>query len=157
MCVDASKPMLELAKKRIEATGRGTGAIEFVHADAALWRPQRQSFDLVVTHFFLDCFRPEQLDRIVARMADAARPDAAWLLADFQIPSRGIRRCRALVIHRLMYWFFRVVTRLPARHLTPVDPLLQKYGFRLRERSVCDWDLLHSDWWIRQTNQMSPP
>jgi hypothetical protein len=51
-----------------------------------------------------------------------------------------------------MYAFFRFVTRLPARKLTPPDNYLQAAGFRLRSRQQTDWGLLHSDWWERSVH-----
>ena len=54
------------------------------------------------THFVLDCFRSEQLERLVGRLAEAVMPEARWLLSDFCEPpadlangGRGLfwRRC----------------------------------------------------------------
>jgi ubiquinone/menaquinone biosynthesis C-methylase UbiE len=148
-CVDASARMLELARQRLRASGLALEGIDFVHADALAWAPPRQAFDLIVSHFFLDCFTPDQLERMVAVLAQAARSEAAWLLADFQVPPRGPRRFRARLIHRLMYGFFRSATGLPAHCLTCPDPLLEAHGFSLRERQVSEWGLLHSDRWTR--------
>jgi ubiquinone/menaquinone biosynthesis C-methylase UbiE len=148
-CLDASARMLALARARLQHAGLSAEGVAFVHADALTWRVPTQRFDLVVTHFFLDCFRPDQLRAIVATLAGAAQPAAAWLLADFQIPRAGVRRYRALAIHRLMYVFFRLATDLPARRLTVPDQYLGEHGFVLRERRLSEWDLLHSDRWER--------
>ena len=148
-CVDASSRMLALGRRRLECRGLDLGRVEFVHADALAWRPPERAFDLVVTHFFLDCFRPEQLERVVAALARAAMANATWLLADFQAPPAGLRRYRARLIHRVMYLFFGLATRLPARQLTVPDALLEAHHFALRERQESDWGLLHSDRWVR--------
>lgn len=148
-CVDASARMLEQARARLRHSGLNPAGVDFIHANALNWQPPAAAFDLLVTHFFLDCFGPEQLAQVVGTLATAARPEANWLLADFQVPPAGLRRYRALAIHRLMYWFFCLVARLPARRLTVPDPLLAQHGFGLRERRLSDWDLLHSDWWQR--------
>ncbi len=149
MCVDASARMLALARERVVRLGLSVGQIEFVHADALTWRPPENTFDLVVTHFFLDCFRAEQVGRLVGVLAAAAREEATWLLADFRVPERGLSRYRALIIHRLMYLFFRTATGLSARRVTEADGFLERHGFRLREREVSEWGLLHSDRWER--------
>ena len=148
-CVDSSPRMLETARRRIERQGLGSKDIDFVRADALTWSPPTGVYDLVVTHFFLDCFRPDQLELIVAGLSRACRGNAAWLLADFQIPERGLPRWRAEAIHRMIYVFFRALTRLPARRLTTPDPFLTAHGFVLRERRVSEWGLLHSDLWQR--------
>jgi SAM-dependent methyltransferase len=148
--VDASARMLAAARERLRRSGLTLDGIQLVHADALVWKPEPKAHDLIVTHFFLDCFPRRQLEQIVANLADGAARNAAWLLADFQVPARGLRRCRALIIHALMYTFFRVVTRLPARSLVEPDDFLQARSFILQERQTSDWGLLRSDFWTRK-------
>ena len=153
MCVDASGRMLGLARERLQRGGFSAQDVEFVRADLLAWTPPPHAFDLVVTHFFLDCFRPEQLEQVVGALAGAAMAGATWLLADFQVPRAGLRRWRAEMIHWMMYTFFRCLTRLPARQLTVPDGFLRANGFSLRERRVSEWGLLHTDHWERPANQ----
>jgi len=156
-CADASARMLAIAQARIQHLGLTTGRTDFVHADVLKWAPPAQAFDLIVTHFFLDCFRLDQLDRVVTNLACAAMPQASWLLADFQIPAAGLVRYRAQLIHVLMYAFFRAVANLPARELTPPDKFLKAHDFDLRERKVSEWGLLHTDLWVRKQAPVAPP
>jgi ubiquinone/menaquinone biosynthesis C-methylase UbiE len=149
VCADASERMLALANERIERFGLDSNGIEFLRTDVLQWSPLMKVFDLVVTHFFLDCFRKEQLQQIVDRIAFAALPNASWLLADFQTPIARLQRWRAKLILNAMYLFFRVAARLPARSLTSPDPYLTSNEFLLRERRVSEWGLLHSDLWQR--------
>ncbi|MBI3876561.1 MAG: class I SAM-dependent methyltransferase [Verrucomicrobia bacterium] len=153
-CVDASAAMLAHARNRLSASGAKAEAVEFVCADLCEWLPPEKQFDLVVTHFFLDCFRPDQLEEIVPRLAAAAAPHAHWLLADFCEPAGGFAKWRARLILHAMYLFFRCITRLSAKNLTPPDALLVRCGFTLRERRVAEWGLLHSDLWVR--NEIAP-
>ncbi len=148
-CLDASRGMLAHAKRRARKAGADLSRLTFVHASLPGWTPP-QRFDAIATHFFLDCFRPEQLAAVVAALAAAAAPDAVWLVSDFAVPDRGLRRLRARAVHALMYVFFRVATRLPARRLTRPDALLEDAGFRLRGRRTSEWGLLQADWWERQ-------
>lgn len=150
--VDASARMLTEARRRLSRAGLDDGNLEFVHADALKWTPAESRFDLIVTHFFLDCFSPAQLERVVGALSRAARREATWLLADFQVPARGIRRYRARMIHALMYVFFRTVTGLSARAVTPPDETFHRHGFRLEERRTSEWGLLHSDLWRRNAD-----
>jgi len=149
VCVDSSRLMLNRARRRLARAGVGRDSIQFVQADVLRWVPQSRAFDLIVTHFFLDCFQPSQLETVLQRLAVAARPSAHWLLADFQIPKRGLERWRSQLIHWLMYAFFRAVTKLPARQWTAPDPWLNRHGFKLKARQVSEWGLLRSDWWQR--------
>jgi len=145
--VDASAQMLARARKRLERRGIDAGRIDFVRGDALAWTPEAGAFDLIVTHFFLDCFRADQLEPLIVRLARAGAPRANWLLSDFQSAPAGLARFRSKLILWLMYRFFEAVTRLPASALTPPDVFIERHGFKLREREVFDWGLLHSDRW----------
>ncbi|HWD92442.1 MAG TPA: class I SAM-dependent methyltransferase [Verrucomicrobiae bacterium] len=145
--VDASARMLALAQRRLAGQGTSSTGIDFICADALTWTPPAREFDLIVTHFFLDCFRREQVEMLIGKLAQAAAPRANWLLADFQVPASGLARQRSRLILWMLYRFFRVTTGLPGSVLTPPDDFLRQNGFALRERRLYDWELLHSDWW----------
>jgi ubiquinone/menaquinone biosynthesis C-methylase UbiE len=147
-CVDSSSRMLEEARARVRAGGWSESTVEFTHADILAWTPPSGEFDLIVTHFVLDCFRPEQLERVLPKLSAAAAPGAYWLLADFQEPPAGPAKWRARAILEVMYLFFRWTAGLPATHLTPPDSFLARHGFLLRDRRTFDWGLLHSDLWV---------
>ncbi|MBX3737383.1 MAG: class I SAM-dependent methyltransferase [Candidatus Didemnitutus sp.] len=148
-CVDASAGMLREAENRARRARLDLSRIQFIHACLPEWRAEAGAFDAIATHFFLDCFAPRELSAVVAGLADAAAPDAVWLVTDFAVPERGWTRHRARAVHALMYAFFRVATRLPARRLTPPDDLLAAQGFALGGRRTFSRGLLQADWWRR--------
>lgn len=145
-CLEASAGMLARAQERTRPLG---DAIQWIHTDVLAWSTEAK-FDAIVTCFFLDCFRPEEMDRIVARLARAATPDAAWLVVDFALPSAGPARWRAQAVHWLMYGFFRVTVSLPARRLAPPDGLLARHGFRLTGSQEFNWGLIRASLWERR-------
>jgi ubiquinone/menaquinone biosynthesis C-methylase UbiE len=149
--VDASQGMLRRAEQRAQRAGAAREQLEFVHASLPDWRPPANTYDAIVTHFFLDCFPPAELEAVIAVLAASARPNARWLISDFAVPSRGLGRQRARVVHALMYGFFRRVTGIRARRLTSPDNLLQSAGFVLEQRRTYEWGLLHSDLWRRSS------
>ena len=124
--------------------------IEWEQSEVTAWRPPSVRFDAIVTHFFLDCFPPARLADVIGKLATCATPDAVWLVTDFALPARGLRRRRARAVHALMYAFFRVAVRLPARRLTPPDALLAQHGFRREHRAEFDWGLVQADVWRRR-------
>jgi len=145
-CVDDSPCMLKEARRRMPANPRVT----FVCCDVAEWKPPQGAFDFVVSNFFLDCFRLEQIELIAEKISAALTDNAHWLIADFCEPCRGWRKWRARVILRAMYWFFRHATALPARRLTAPDTILARHGFELQARRTFEWGLLQSDLWVRR-------
>ena len=147
-CLDASAGMLRQARARAQRAGADLSRLVFVHTELPAWRAT-EPFDAIATHFFLDCFPPETLAAVIATLAEAAAPGARWLISDFTVPEHGWRRWRARAIHALMYQFFRVTTRLPARRWTNPDRLLERAGFRLVGRRTSEWGLLHADLWHR--------
>lgn len=144
--VDASQAMIEKARQRL---GEKAAQVEFIHADALEWQPPVGAFDLIVTHFFLDCFREDQLRLLIPKIAGAARPKATWLLADFKEAEGGLLKWRSQLILRVMYVFFRLVTRLPARRLTSPNMILEAAGFQRQRHQEYDWGMLHSDLWTK--------
>jgi ubiquinone/menaquinone biosynthesis C-methylase UbiE len=147
--VDGSAGMIAQARQSLTKAGLESRDTQFVHADIFDWAPPVGNFDLIVTHFFLDCFHEDQLDALVPKLAQAATPNAHWLIADFQIAASGLMRLRSRVIVAMLYAFFRFTTRLPASKLVDPDPLLERAGFKLKERRKTDWGLIKSDWWRR--------
>jgi len=148
-CVDASERMLAEARRRLRRSHLEATQVNFIQADILNGLPVGETYDLIATHFFLDCFRSDQLELIIPGIAAGAIPGANWLIADFQIPPAGLPRLRARLILWMLYAFFRATTQLPADRLTAPDSLLQRAGFALSRRVDSDWGLLHSDWWRR--------
>lgn len=142
--IDSSAAMLEIARRKIPS-----GNIEFIHTDILAWDATGATYDLIVTHFFLDCFPSDELATVVSRLAHAATPDANWLLADFEVPDGHAASLRSRIILSLLYTFFRIVTGLRANSLSPPEADLERAGFTLHRRVTRDWGLLKSEWWRR--------
>jgi len=134
--VDMSARMLELARARA-----GTGRVTYVQADALITPLCEAEYDLIVTHFFLDCFDEGDQEMLARRIARAARPQARWVISEFRKPGW------------LVWWlyvFFRVTTGLRTRRLADHHAALQRHGFRL-ERSEAAWrGRLASELWVRR-------
>jgi SAM-dependent methyltransferase len=145
--VDYSAGMLRASRQRAQRNQCDLRNFEFIHQDLRRWKPPAANFDLIVTNFFLDCFDRIELESVIGNLACSANSSATWLLADFQIPTTGLRRARARLVHALMHAFFRPATRISARNLIEPDDLLRKNGFALIERNTSNWDLLRSDYW----------
>jgi ubiquinone/menaquinone biosynthesis C-methylase UbiE len=141
--VDSSAEMLSLAK------GRAAGdqdRVKFHHANALVWTPPRDDYDLIVTHFFLDCFPAQEIAELIHRIASHA-PRAEWIISDFHQPGSGFAATRAAAWLRLLYLFFRIATGLRTRSLADHRSAMQENGFRLERAITADAGLLVSELW----------
>jgi len=147
--IDFSAGMLAQARASLERQGVAATDIEFLHQDMLTWEPPAARYDLIVTHFFLDCFTGSQVEHVVAKLGTAATAEAQWLLADFRTEEPGLKGLRARWIVRLLYGFFRIATGLRAKSLVSPDLALRKSGFTLHHQRISEWGLLKSQWWTR--------
>ncbi len=109
--VDSSATMLHLLEHRATATvHNATARLRTHHASALSFTPQRQ-YDLIATHFFLDCLAQPELNALCGRIAPHLKPNGLWLVSDFRIPP-GAMRWPAHVLVRLLYLGFRLLTGL---------------------------------------------
>jgi SAM-dependent methyltransferase len=135
--IDVSARMLELAHARA-----GTEYVVYRCEDARTAPLPAAEYDLIVTHFFLDCFDETDLEPQIARLADAAAPQARWLVSEF--------RGNGWLVGAL-YFFFRVTTGLRTRRLVDHHPLLKRHGFRLMRCEHAWRGLLASEMWVGDT------
>ena len=150
--------MLVRARRRfakISRVGTTHAPVRWINSDFLDWEPPKERFDALVTCFFLDCFPPETLARVITKLAHCTHEDAVWLNVDFDLPSRGFRRLRAQAVHALMYAFFRSVAGLPAKRLTPPDTLLSSHGFCRERRAEFNRGLLSAEVWRRNSGRFS--
>jgi ubiquinone/menaquinone biosynthesis C-methylase UbiE len=143
-CIDASGRMIELARQRV-----GTASVNFVQGDVREVELPVATYDLVVTHFFLDCLSEQSLFLVIAKLARSAKPDARWLIADFCEPERNGRRMGPRFLIALMYFFFRVVSGIEARRLIDYRPFLRVEGFSLVRTILSPNKMVRSEVWGR--------
>ena len=147
--IDLSARMLALAEARARTIG-AADRVRFHHADARTWPlPPGAAYDLIVTHFFLDCFTSEQLPPLLERLASFTEARARWIVSEFHQPPHGFAAWRAWLWITALYLFFRLVTGLRVRALPAHRTLLQARGFRLERVVTADAGLLVSELWQR--------
>ena len=74
--------MIELTKRRRSVAESMRPSVKFIQEDFHHWTPAGP-YDVVVTHFFLDCFDEKELEEIVRKIAATLSTGGIWLLADF--------------------------------------------------------------------------
>jgi ubiquinone/menaquinone biosynthesis C-methylase UbiE len=125
--VDTSATMLKLLRKRCEAATPNADTRLRTHHANALSFPLEDSYDLVVTHFFLDCLTQPQLDTLITRIAPTLTPGTLWLISDFHIPA-GLMQLPAKITVRSLYLAFRLLTGLRTTHLPDHATSLTRAG-----------------------------
>jgi ubiquinone/menaquinone biosynthesis C-methylase UbiE len=134
--VDASARMLELARARA-----GSDRATYIHGDALSVALAPAEYDLIVTHFFLDCLDACQMEALISRAAAAAKPGALWLVSEFREPRWARLYLRGL------YLFFRLTTGLKTQRLVDHRPVLARHGFRVVKEETSRAGLLASELW----------
>jgi SAM-dependent methyltransferase len=147
--LDISPGMIALARRRVARVPGASARVRFTSADARTDPLPGTGYDLVVTNFFLDCFRPAELAVVVHRVAVACAPRALWADGDFRHPSSGWARPVAGALLAAMYAFFRLTTRLPTGRLTDPAPLLVAESFALTDEVVRLRGFLSARLWVR--------
>jgi SAM-dependent methyltransferase len=133
--IDLSARMVELARGRA-----GDLRVTYRRDDALTTPLPAAEYDLIVTHFFLDCFDEEDQHRLLTRVAVAATPYARWLVSEFRKPG---------LLVRALYLFFRAATGLNTQRLIDHHPLFERSGFHLARSEPAWRGLLASELWER--------
>jgi ubiquinone/menaquinone biosynthesis C-methylase UbiE len=155
-CVDASRRMLELTRARLEQwCPESRHSVRLLHYDVLDWSCS-DSYDLVVTHFFLDCFERNELESIIAKIAAKAQEKATWLIADFTIPMGIFARAHATLWLRTMYAFFRITAQLKAKRLIDSSRYLESAGFARTSTKAFRWGLFKTDIYARCHRRPGP-
>ncbi|UWZ86687.1 class I SAM-dependent methyltransferase [Occallatibacter riparius] len=149
VCVDAidvSEAMLESLKFR---AGAGAVRVRTQARDVRVWTPREEAeYDLIVTHFFLDCLTADDVRRLAERLRANLQPGVRWVISEFAIPHNAFGRWVARPVVSFLYWAFRVLTGLQVERLPDWQSALQAAGFqRATERRFLR-GLLTSQLWV---------
>lgn len=156
--VDLSPAMLRLLTHRVHAahpTGAArlrTCAADALDLDLPLDLLLDRPYDLIATHFFLDCFSQADLDRLCARLGPHLAPGTAWVLSDFRVPPAGPLRLPARILVRALYFAFRILTGLRTTRLADHAAALSRIGLQRIAIHHSLGGILTSELW-----QLSPP
>jgi ubiquinone/menaquinone biosynthesis C-methylase UbiE len=155
--VDGSSAMLAELRARCAAAGVADRVGTF-EADLSKGLPaplKKETFDLVTTHFFLDCLTTAQTELLVAETAPLLRTGGCWIVSEFAVPNRGAMQWPAALVVRALYLGFRLLTGLRTQQLPDYRTVLQHNGLILREETAALGGLLISELWVG-LNSVSP-
>jgi ubiquinone/menaquinone biosynthesis C-methylase UbiE len=148
VAVDASGEMLRRAAQRLPSNA----AVRLLEADALTYEAAtlpEAPFDLIVSHFFLDCFNEEELSALLAHVNHAAAEGAMWVVSDFAIPQKPVARQAGKLIVSGLYLAFGLLTGLRTRRLPDHGRVIREAGWCLEDRRTLLLGLLLSERWGR--------
>jgi ubiquinone/menaquinone biosynthesis C-methylase UbiE len=147
--VDASSTMLE---KLFRSAGVNARRIRTCCADARRWRPVGPPYDLVVSHFFLDCLTQEEAQTLAETLRGSVTLSARWLISEFAVPPNRFGRFFARPLIHGLYRAFGLLTGLKVRTLPDHRAALRLSGFELAAQRQWLGGLLVSELWTVNRN-----
>lgn len=136
--IDASTAMLRALTHRAAANGDRlrTFCLDARNFDARDWRApeshtpaeEKMRYDLIVTHFFLDCLTTGEVRTLAVEVA-AAAPGALWVVSEFAVPKSRFGRLVAQPLVAFLYAAFGLLTGLRVRRLPNHAEALLSAGF----------------------------
>ncbi|MGC1871900.1 MAG: class I SAM-dependent methyltransferase [Acidobacteriaceae bacterium] len=149
--VDASAAMLAVLRGRVRAScGDADTRIQTIQADVRQFTPTRHDYDLVVSHFFLDCLTDGEVSALIARLSPHMTQDAIWLVSEFAVPEKGWWRFGAGMVIRSLYFAFFVLTGLRVRKIPNYARAFEDNGFRVVERAAYLGGMSIAEVWERR-------
>lgn len=133
--VDISPAMLEQLSRRL--TPEMHANVTLICTDMREFLPFSQEYDLIITHFSLDCLFQTELNSLVSRIRPRVAPGGAiWVVSEFAYPSGRARGLAGKLLISLLYQSFGWLTGLRVRALPDHEAPLRNAGFICeRERS----------------------
>ncbi len=151
--IDSSAAMLRLLTARAARLGPSAlnrlcttkiDALEFI----AKPQPQDESpYDLLATHFFLDCFTEDDVTTLVRGLAPRLTPNALWVVSEFAIPHHQPATLGSQIIVAGLYRAFRLITGLRTQTLPDYAKVFRESGLALLDSKEHLGGLLVSELW----------
>lgn len=150
--VDTSLAMLTLLRNRCAANSVPANRLRLHNTSALTFAatPTLPEYDLVVTHFFLDCLTQPELDRLAAQLAPRLSLNALWLVSDFRIPPAPLAWPAKLFV-QLLYLAFRILTGLRVSSLPDHHAALTRAGLVRTSQQLSCAGLLTTELWSRSS------
>jgi SAM-dependent methyltransferase len=149
--VDLSPAMLQALTRR---AGPNAGRVRTHIADARIFElDPAEPYDLVVTHFFLDCLATNEIQTLARSIRLNLAPGATWVLSDFAIPPSFYGRLIARPLVYFLYSAFNLLTGLRLRHLPDYSSAIRYSGFTLLARKTHLDGLLVSELWQKRQRE----
>ena len=151
--VDASQAMLSVLRERAQQSCPNSATrLQTIQADLRKFTPTSREYELVISHFFMDCLTDEEATALIARLSPHLAAEAIWLVSEFAVPEKGWRRLGARMVIRSLYFAFSLLTGLQVRKVPEYDKAFEANGFCRAEKATYLGEMLITEVWERQPN-----
>jgi ubiquinone/menaquinone biosynthesis C-methylase UbiE len=144
--LELSGGMLAQARRRVSSP-----QARFIQGDVFAFDFELSHYEVLFTHFFLDCFTTANLSVLVTKLSATLTPDAIWIVSEFRSANRGWRKFYTSAWLAAMYCFFGFATGLKTKSLPDYATTLANAGFAKRKEMVSTDGLIASQWWERHS------
>jgi len=146
--VDASERMLDELLRRAQPH---EARVRIHLADVRTWETPAQEldrpYDLIATHFFLDCLSTQEVRVLARRLAGVVSPSALWVVSEFAVPHGLLGWIIARPLVATLYFCFGLLTGLAVRRLPDHGSALRDAGFTLLKRKTRLGGMLAAELW----------
>jgi hypothetical protein len=152
VCVDAIDTSGAMLRTLLRNAGIHAHRISVHHSDARQWQPLNSHYDLIVSHFFLDCLSTEEVAALAERLRPCTSGQTKWVVSEFAIPAGWFGKLVAQPLVKSLYLAFRMLTGLRVGRLPEHHEALSSAGFVLGQERFSLGGLLVSEMWVWRCN-----
>jgi SAM-dependent methyltransferase len=149
--VDASPAMLRALLRR---AGSESARVKIHFADLRIWEPGPAQYDLIVSHFFLDCLTTDEVAALGNRLRTCSSARTRWLISEFATPPGRFGKAVARPLVSVLYRAFGALTGLRVRRLPDYAQALVSAGFRRENRQAFLHGLLVTELWSAGSDRL---
>jgi trans-aconitate methyltransferase len=148
--IDSSGAMLAALQRRVQVLPFGAHArLSTTQADLRRWSPGDGGYDLIVSHFFLDCLTDDEVAALLERLRPYLAEKTVWLVSEFAVAKRSWQGAPSRLLIRGLYLAFSWMTGLRVQHLPDYGTALERHGFVRCQHASYLGGLLVSEVWER--------
>jgi cyclopropane fatty-acyl-phospholipid synthase-like methyltransferase len=146
--VDSSMKMLNLFTERVSRLGQpARERLRVIHTNALAFKPEGPPYDLIVTHFFLDCLSNDDVAILLAHIQPHLAPETTWLVSEFTVPTRQPAATLSRLVIATLYRAFRIFTGLQTQRLPDYASTFRHNGFSITSQKPFLGGLLVTQVW----------
>jgi ubiquinone/menaquinone biosynthesis C-methylase UbiE len=150
--LDASSGMLT---ELMRTVGQNACRVRPILGDARISSTGSSHYDLIATHFFLDCLATDEVHALAVRLRRCVEPNARWIVSDFAVPAGLFGRAVARPVIAALYRTFGALTGLKIQSLPDHHWALNQAGFSIVQKRRWLFGLLVSEMWVPNHTQRS--